>query len=71
MGIDVRVLMPGQPNCLYHRENLEENFLVLFGEFVNEEETPDPKVGYADMGPMEPVRAAASFLGKGTSTRSS
>ena len=70
MGIDVRVLMPGQPNCLYHRENLEENFLVLFGEFVNEE-TPDPKVAYADMGPMEPVRAPASFSVKGTSTRSS
>ena len=44
MGINVRVLMPGQPNCLYHRENLEENFLVLFGEFVNAE-TPNPSPG--------------------------
>lgn len=34
IGINVRVLQPGQPNCLYHRENLEENFLVLHGECV-------------------------------------
>jgi uncharacterized cupin superfamily protein len=32
LGINVRVLEPGQPNCLYHRENLQEDFLVLAGE---------------------------------------
>ena len=43
LGINVRVLEPGQPNCLYHRENLQEDFLVLSGEctlLVDGEERP-------------------------------
>ena len=42
-GINVQVLEPGQPNCLYHRENQQEDFLVLSGEcllLVEEEERP-------------------------------
>ena len=32
-GINVRVLEPGKPNCLYHREEqAQEDFLVLRGE---------------------------------------
>jgi uncharacterized cupin superfamily protein len=31
-GINVRVLARGMPNCLYHRENAQEAFLVLSGE---------------------------------------
>jgi uncharacterized cupin superfamily protein len=31
-GINVRVLGPGQPNGLYHRESRQEDFLVLAGE---------------------------------------
>ena len=33
-GINVRVLEPGQPACLYHRENSQEAFLVLSGECI-------------------------------------
>jgi uncharacterized cupin superfamily protein len=33
-GINVRVLQPGQPASLYHRENAQEVFLVLSGECV-------------------------------------
>lgn len=33
-GINVRFLAPGQPNCLYHRESVQETFLVLNGECV-------------------------------------
>jgi len=33
-GINVRVLQPGQPNCLYHRESSQEAFLVLSGECI-------------------------------------
>lgn len=33
-GINVRVLEPGQPACLYHREDAQEAFLVLSGECV-------------------------------------
>jgi uncharacterized cupin superfamily protein len=32
LGINLRVLQPGQPNCLYHSESLQEDFLVLAGE---------------------------------------
>jgi uncharacterized cupin superfamily protein len=32
LGINIRVLQPGQPNCLYHSESLQEDFLVLHGE---------------------------------------
>jgi uncharacterized cupin superfamily protein len=31
-GINVRVLAPGEPNCLYHREGAQEAFLVLSGK---------------------------------------
>jgi uncharacterized cupin superfamily protein len=34
IGINISVLDPGQPLCLYHRENAQEDFLVLFGEAV-------------------------------------
>ena len=33
-GFNVRVLQPGQPASLYHRENAQEVFLVLSGECV-------------------------------------
>jgi uncharacterized cupin superfamily protein len=31
-GINISVLEPGQPNCLYHSESQQEDFLVLHGE---------------------------------------
>ena len=31
VGINLSVLEPGQPNCLYHSESLQEAFLVLSG----------------------------------------
>jgi uncharacterized cupin superfamily protein len=40
-GVNVRVLSPGVPNCLYHSESGQEGFLVLHGEctlVVEEEE---------------------------------
>jgi len=32
LGIRLQVLLPGQPNGLYHREDTQEDFLVLAGE---------------------------------------
>jgi uncharacterized cupin superfamily protein len=32
VGINIGVLEPGQPACLYHREGDQEDFLVLSGE---------------------------------------
>jgi uncharacterized cupin superfamily protein len=34
VGINVSVIQPGQPNCYYHSETVEEHFLVLSGECV-------------------------------------
>lgn len=42
-GVNVRVLSPGQPACLYHAENQQEGFFVLAGEctlLVEEQERP-------------------------------
>jgi len=43
VGVNISVLMPGEPNCLYHSESQQEAFLVLFGEaklLVEGEERP-------------------------------
>ncbi len=43
LGINIGVLRPGQPACLYHEESAQENFLVIAGEcllLVNGEERP-------------------------------
>jgi uncharacterized cupin superfamily protein len=32
IGINIGVLLPGQAACMYHREDNQENFLVLSGE---------------------------------------
>jgi uncharacterized cupin superfamily protein len=40
-GINLALLEPGKPNCRYHRENGQEDFLVLSGEcllLINGEE---------------------------------
>jgi uncharacterized cupin superfamily protein len=43
LGIIIQVLSPGEPNCMYHGENAQEDFLVLSGEcllLVEGEERP-------------------------------
>jgi uncharacterized cupin superfamily protein len=43
VGVRVVVLLPGEPNALYHAEGAQEGFLVLSGEctlVVEEEERP-------------------------------
>ncbi|HVC87547.1 MAG TPA: cupin domain-containing protein [Gaiellaceae bacterium] len=32
VGVNISVLKPGEPNCLYHSESLQEAFLVVSGE---------------------------------------
>jgi uncharacterized cupin superfamily protein len=32
LGINLHVLSPGKPNCMYHGESTQEDFLVLHGE---------------------------------------
>jgi uncharacterized cupin superfamily protein len=43
LGINISVLEPGKPNCLYHSEAVQEDFLVLSGDcklLVDGEERP-------------------------------
>lgn len=65
VGINISVLEPGQPNCLYHSESQQEAFLVLSGEcrlLVEGEERP--------LGPWDFVHCPAGvehvFVGSGT-----
>jgi uncharacterized cupin superfamily protein len=42
-GINLQVLQPGEPNCMYHGESAQEDFLVLAGEcllLIQGEERP-------------------------------
>jgi len=32
LGVNIHVLAPGEPNCMYHGEDVQEDFLVLSGE---------------------------------------
>ena len=43
LGINVNVLEPGQPSCMYHGESNQEDFLILAGEcrlLIEGEERP-------------------------------
>jgi uncharacterized cupin superfamily protein len=33
-GVNVQIMQPGQPNCRYHSEPVQEDFLVLCGECI-------------------------------------
>ena len=33
-GVDIQIMQPGQPNCRYHMEPDQEDFLVLHGECI-------------------------------------
>jgi uncharacterized cupin superfamily protein len=64
LGINVRVLEPGQPNALYHRESPQEDFLVLSGEciaIVEEQERPMRKGDFLHA----PPGTAHVFVGAG------
>jgi uncharacterized cupin superfamily protein len=47
-AINVRILQPGQPNGLYHRENAQEAFLVLSGECIAVVEEQERRMGTGD-----------------------
>ena len=36
VGINIHVIQPGQPACLYHREDAQEDFFVLSGDAGSE-----------------------------------
>ena len=65
LGINLNVLEPGQPMCLYHRENAQEDFLVLAGEcllLVEGEERPLRQWDFVHL----PAGVDHVFVGAGT-----
>ncbi len=48
LGVNIHIIAPGQPACLYHRENAQENFLVLSGacKVLIEEEEIELRAGH-------------------------
>lgn len=48
IGVNIHVVQPGQPACLYHREDGQEDFFVLSGECILliEEEERRLKAGH-------------------------
>jgi uncharacterized cupin superfamily protein len=48
-GINVRVLAPGQPASLYHRENAQEAYLVVSGSAVAIVEEQERTLGPGDL----------------------
>src|SRR5215210_7906315 len=59
VGVNVRVVWPGDPSALYHAEGVQEGFLVLSGEctlIVEEEERPLRQLGLLPLPSRYPAR---------------
>lgn len=57
LGFNVRVLQPGQPNAMYHRERAQEACLVLRGECIAIVEEQERRLGTGDFLHLPPGTA--------------
>lgn len=64
LGVNVRLLKPGQPASVYHREDAEEAFLVLSGECVAVVEDEERRMRKGDFLHM-PAGTAHVLVGAG------
>ena len=58
-GVNIQVLDSGEPNSMYHGEEDQEDFLVLYGEcilIVEGEERPAQGLGLRPLSPPHPPR---------------
>jgi len=65
LGINIHVLEPGRPGCMYHGENAQEDFLVLAGEcllLIEGEERPLKQWDFVHC----PAWTAHVFVGAGS-----
>ena len=63
LGINLNVLQPGQPMGMYHRENTQEDFLVLAGEcllIVEGEEREAEAVGSLPLARRRPSTSSSA-----------
>jgi uncharacterized cupin superfamily protein len=65
LGLNINLLHPGQPNCMYHGENAQEDFLVLAGECVLVIEGEERRLGPWDFVHCPPWTEHV-FVGAGT-----
>ena len=63
-GINIQVLQPGQPNCMYHRERNQEGYLVLHGECLLIVEDQERRMGPWDYAHL-PAGTAHVCVGAG------
>ncbi len=66
LGVNIRVLAPGQPNCYYHAESTQEDFLVLAGECLLLVEGEERRLRAWDFVHL-PAGVAHVFVGAGDS----
>ena len=62
VGINLRVLQPGQPNALYHSESQQEAFLVLSGECTLLVEGEERLLRPWDFFHSPPARSTSSWV---------
>jgi uncharacterized cupin superfamily protein len=48
LGVNIQIMQPGQPNCRYHSEPVQEDFLVLAGECIVILEGEERRLGQWD-----------------------
>jgi uncharacterized cupin superfamily protein len=63
-GVNIHVLWPGQPNGLYHRESVQEDFLVVSGECLVLIEGEEHRLGRWDFVHC-PAETEHIFVGAG------
>ena len=63
-GVNVQIMQPGQPNCLYHDEPVQEDFLVLHGECIAIVESEELRLRQWDFFHC-PAGVAHVFVGAG------
>jgi uncharacterized cupin superfamily protein len=63
-GVNVAVMAPGQPNCLYHSEPVQEDFLVLEGECILIVDGEERRLGQWDFVHL-PAGVEHVFVGAG------
>ncbi len=64
-GVSVQIMQPGQPNCRYHSEPVQEDFLVLHGECIAIIAGEERRLGQWDFLHL-PAGIEHVFIGAGT-----
>jgi len=64
LGINIQVVWPGEPNCMYHEESSQEDMLVLSGECLLIVEAQERRLGAWDFVHLPP-NTRHVFVGAG------